>query len=194
MSYRFTNLSSPTRFWAYNSQGSPTSKPLSWLKATYSARKGAATRWVEHLLRFFWQQERQMAHPVLTKGFYSQAQQRPCCVTWRATHTHHSLSQSFLLVENLSLKWLHQLITCGKSQIFKSSVIKGLIKIDMDEDEKLAVNFAWPWTRDTHYSTVHCHCLQCSRLLPIPRLFLLRGAVLVHCTWYHMGRHEIDMT
>lgn len=48
----------------------------------------------------------------------------------------------FLLVENLSSKWLHQLITCGKSQIFKSSVIKGLIKIGTDEDEKLAVNFA----------------------------------------------------
>ena len=29
-----------------------------------------------------------------------------------------------------------------QSQIFKSSVIKGLIKIGTDEEEKLAVNFA----------------------------------------------------
>ena len=86
-----------------------------------------------------------MAHPVLTKEFYSQPQQRPCCVTWSVTYTaspYPTLSASAKPIFEMGCTE----ITCGQSHTtdFKSSVIKGLIKIGMDEDEKLAVNFAWP--------------------------------------------------
>ena len=121
MSCMFTNLSSPTCFWAYNSQGSLTNKDLSWLKAIYSARKGAATKVRGTFVALFWQKG-EMAHPVLTKEFYSQPQQWPCCVTWSVTYTaspYPTLSASAKPIFEMGCTE----ITCGQSHIMEFQVI-----------------------------------------------------------------------
>ena len=45
-----------------------------------------------------------MAHPVLTKGFYSYAQKQPCYLGPVLKPTHLPLSHPYRLVQNLSPK------------------------------------------------------------------------------------------